>query len=249
MSSLNETQMRAVYQMGTDNEIPSRVTKSDLTSIIAFLFKQLDWIEDGESLTAVEQEIQVDPLSRGNQSEKNSEQPKSGSNDDYHPSEESCEIVTSDASMDIENITSHDQNGEDYQSNSKQKEDVEKNDDRMDLPEEVNNLENCSSVEISQDEEILCDGSNKLIFGCILCDEKFSKEGYVAAHMWMKHEKGAPQEISNVKPFSCSHCEYKCTHSNALKVHERSYNGKTICLHTIYLQIHHIRCIESTQKN
>ena len=146
MSSLNETQMWAVYQMGMDNEIPSRVTRADLTSIIVFLFKQLDWIVDGESLTGVEQEIQVHPLSCENQSERNSEQPKSGSNNDNHPSEESSEIATSDASMDTEN---NDQNGEDNQSNSKQKEAWRS--PRMDLPEEVNNLENCSSVEISQD--------------------------------------------------------------------------------------------------
>ena len=96
MSSLNETQMWAVYQLGMDNEIPSRVTKADLTSIIVFLFKQLDWIEDGESKTAcnvhtiVEQEIQDDSQSCENQTEKNSEQPTFYSVSKNQSSAENC---------------------------------------------------------------------------------------------------------------------------------------------------------------
>ena len=49
MAGLQETQMWAVYQMGMGNEVPSSVTKADLTCIIAFLFKQLDWINEESS--------------------------------------------------------------------------------------------------------------------------------------------------------------------------------------------------------
>ena len=46
MAGLQETQMWAIYKMGMGNEMPSGVTKEDLTCIIAFLFKQLNWIDD-----------------------------------------------------------------------------------------------------------------------------------------------------------------------------------------------------------
>ena len=49
LAGLPDTQMLAIYHMGMGDEIPASVTKADLTSIIAFLFKELDWIEHQES--------------------------------------------------------------------------------------------------------------------------------------------------------------------------------------------------------
>ena len=48
MAELQETQMRAIYLMKFGVYMPSAVTKSDLVEIIAFLLKQLDWIDDVE---------------------------------------------------------------------------------------------------------------------------------------------------------------------------------------------------------
>ena len=48
MAELQETQMRAIYLMKFGTYMPSAVTKSDLVKIIAFLLKQLDWIDDVE---------------------------------------------------------------------------------------------------------------------------------------------------------------------------------------------------------
>ena len=48
MTELKETQMWAIYQMGTGDEMPLSVTKNDLTCIIAFLLKKLDWVDNGE---------------------------------------------------------------------------------------------------------------------------------------------------------------------------------------------------------
>ena len=62
MTELKETQMWAIYQMGTGDEMPLSVTKNDLTCIIAFLLKKLDWVENREcsnernSSATVEQE-------------------------------------------------------------------------------------------------------------------------------------------------------------------------------------------------
>ena len=65
MAGLQEKQMWAVCQMGTGNEVPSSVTKDDLTCIIAFLFKQLNWIDEESPgqpsiLTTVESSTLVD---------------------------------------------------------------------------------------------------------------------------------------------------------------------------------------------
>ena len=46
MSGLQDTQMWVIYQMASGNDIPDSVTKIDLIKIIAFLFKQLNWIEE-----------------------------------------------------------------------------------------------------------------------------------------------------------------------------------------------------------
>ena len=71
MTDLQETQMWAVYQMGMGNEMPISVTKEDLTCIIAFLFKQLDWIdEESPSHTSVESPILVDSLNSASQAQK-----------------------------------------------------------------------------------------------------------------------------------------------------------------------------------
>ena len=48
MTELKETQMWAIYQMGTGDKMPVSVTKNDLTCIIAFLLKKLDWVDNGE---------------------------------------------------------------------------------------------------------------------------------------------------------------------------------------------------------
>ena len=77
MAGLQETQMWAIYQMGTGNEMPSRVTIEDLTCIIAFLLKQLDWIDEESPgqpsiLTTVESPILVDAQNSENQAQDDS---------------------------------------------------------------------------------------------------------------------------------------------------------------------------------
>ena len=46
MAGLQDTQMWVIYQMASGGNLSDSVTKADLIKIIAFLFKQLDWIED-----------------------------------------------------------------------------------------------------------------------------------------------------------------------------------------------------------
>ena len=77
MAGLQKTQMWAVYQMGMGNEMPLSVTKEDLTCIIAFLCKQLDWIDEGapgqpSSCTTIESPISFGTQKSENQAANNS---------------------------------------------------------------------------------------------------------------------------------------------------------------------------------
>ena len=45
MSGLQDSQMWVIYQMASGKDMHDSVTKMDLINIIAFLFKQLDWID------------------------------------------------------------------------------------------------------------------------------------------------------------------------------------------------------------
>ena len=59
MTELQESQMWAIYQMGTGDEMPGSVTKTDLACIIAFLLKKLDWVDNGECSTEANSPISV----------------------------------------------------------------------------------------------------------------------------------------------------------------------------------------------
>ena len=81
------------------------------------------------------------------------------------------------------------------------------------------NSKQCPEADASQDVRNSIEDANKLTFGCALCDQKFSKENYLTAHIWMRHAKEKHQENSSdlkkhekagEEPFSCSQCQYKC---------------------------------------
>ena len=78
MTELKETQMWAIYKMGTGGEMPVSVTKTDLTCIIAFLLKKLDWVDNGKcsnernSPATVEQEQDLNKNQTKEQNNSNS---------------------------------------------------------------------------------------------------------------------------------------------------------------------------------
>ena len=51
MAELQETQMWAIYQISSGQDMPDSVTKNDLIKIIELLLKQLGWIEKDEAST------------------------------------------------------------------------------------------------------------------------------------------------------------------------------------------------------
>ena len=60
MAALQDTQMWVIYQMGSGGDLRDSVTKVDLIKIIAFLFKQLDWIEDTVDSIEPESAVHLD---------------------------------------------------------------------------------------------------------------------------------------------------------------------------------------------
>ena len=200
MAGLQETQMWAVYQMGMGNDMPSGVTKEDLICIIAFLFKQLDWIdEESPSHTSVESQSLADSQNSDSQTQQISVEQLAlapNQSDENRPSKgngvkNTCVEVAEDS-----NIV--DQNGDQTQAISQ----MENNDSLLNSEKWLGN----DTLRVR--ENSLTDPS-QLEFECSLCDQKFSKESFVAAHMWLKHKTAKLQENS-VKNFSCSHCDNKC---------------------------------------
>ena len=119
MAGLQETQMWAVYQMGMGNKMPASVTKEDLTSIIAFLFKQLDWIDDQESssqpLSSCTPVI-VEPKIQSQNSDQSECHSLEQTTDAKGPSEENFDVIIDNKPVilndDIENSTSVNENDE-----------------------------------------------------------------------------------------------------------------------------------------
>ena len=224
MAGLQETQMWAVYQMGMGNKMPASVTKEDLTSIITFLFKQLDWIDDKESssqLLSSCKPVIVETKIQSQNSDQSNYHSLEQTADVKRPSEENFD-VTIDNKQVIFN---------DYIENSTS---VNENDECMDLCETLYNSKQCPEADASQDVRNSIEDANKLMFSCALCGEKFSKENYLSAHIWMRHAKQKHQENSidlkkhekaGEDPFSCSQCEYKCSTLRHLKTHKRIHTG------------------------
>ena len=125
MAGLKKTQMWAVYQMGTGNEMPTSVTKEDLTCIIEFLFKQLDWIDEGPSSqpsshTTVKSPILVDSQNSETQVQSNSVQQLTFEPDQNDANMTLNGVGINDTNEKTEYSTQVDQNDEQNQSNSQE---------------------------------------------------------------------------------------------------------------------------------
>ena len=218
--------------MGLCKEIPDTVTKFDLSKIIHLLCKKLDWIDEDEEHIDEENGTQHTPEAQAiEESVSNDRSKKDGcyESNSVHsaPSDFSKNVVTSKhAEVDMANVG---------------------------CMEILGNPVLNPGVDILEVGENSIEDPSKLVFGCPLCDQKFSKENYVAAHMWFKHKEAKIPENSLVKtfccskcnkkfanqntlmthenihtgnkPFNCSYCDYKCTTQGYLKAHERKHTG------------------------
>ena len=123
-----------------------------------------------------------------------------------------------------ESIARYNLNDKQNQSNFRQLDDTEDIEKGMDFKEGVHVMENYPEDDYSKVVETSFDKSNKIMFGCSLCDQQFSKEHF-AAHILLRHENEKIQENSKIKSVTCIYCDYKCINQSALKIHERKHTG------------------------
>ena len=255
VDKLTKSEMWAIYLMGFDKEMPDQVSKADLVRIICVLCKRLDWIEVDPveaATTTTGEEIMVTSLNhssfrisektndRGPETEPLGETSLFGSktaNNDLEGdrnvsgNEEGCrenydlEITTTAA------ITGNEKIHMDTNVLNKLSENVERS-RSMELTKEEPNE---AKVENTGKASDTCDLPHK----CLICNQKFSKENYLEAHVFMTHENNDTKLSScdnNLetnesahaveKTFSCFQCNYKCQISRDLKRHKRIHTGE-----------------------
>ena len=243
VTELTKSEMWAIYLMGFEREMPDKVTKADLVRIIRVLCRKLDWIEmdHAEALTQ----------KSGNKffsSSVISEQ----TNDETEPLGDNSLFGSETANNDTEEDRNMCANGEVQENNSEIiTEEAIANNGNFDtatnfLNQHSKNVEANMSLDVATDipyeakVETTGMASNLCVFQpfkCLMCNQKFSKENYLEAHVFMAHENKFSscsdgdnldmnegiQEVG--KKFSCSHCGKNFNHPSWLKRHERTHTG------------------------
>ena len=161
MDELQQNEIWAIYLMGLGKEMTDKVTKTDLTNIIRVLCKNLKWIEvdQDEPVSDHENTNQSGNISSDLQVENVSTQPVDTT--DYTPSKDKSANYSQEDICNTEVET---------ESNLVETEV---------FSSAVNTME-----EMYQDQQVL---STNPSFDCSVCDQKFSKENYLKAHIFMKH--------------------------------------------------------------
>ena len=177
-AALEETQMWAIYQMAIGKEMPGIVTKTDLTGIIAFLFKQLDWIDPG---TAENESVEEPSANEGFLVEADSKPVEEQSAD------ESFLVGT-------ENLLEDDINHSNYSMRLDGPEMT--GNTKMDLAEEPEPKEDLQADHTNKgdDSSFVVGESSKLTFSCSICDQKFSDKSHLAAHNCVRDENCTEDE-------------------------------------------------------
>ena len=237
VDKLTKSEMWAIILMGFDKEMPDQVTKADLVRIIRVLCKRLDWIEvdpveavtptSGDEITGTslnhssnrisektnDSSQETDPLGEtslfGSATANNDLQDDKNVSGNVEGCQDNCnlEIITTAATTSNEKI--------DMDTNvlNQQSKNVVRN-RSMDLTKEVLHEAKVENTGTATD---LCDLQP---YKCLMCNQKFSKEKYLKAHVFMTHEKNDTKLSSGdnnletnksthdvTKPFSCSHCD------------------------------------------
>ena len=221
MEELQQNEMWAIYLMGLGKEMTEKITKTDLTNIIWVLCKNLQWIEVSRDDLVNDRENTTAVNQNGN--------------------------ISSD--LLIENVSSQPIETVEY---TPTKDESENHSQEDVCNTEIETEPNCgietvgfpivnTTEEMHENQQ---DISRNLSFDCSVCDQKFSKENYLEAHIFMKHDnqkKDQPLKCSYCakefkqymklmiherihtgdKPFSCSQCGKKFSQSQNVKIHER----------------------------
>ena len=241
MKELNQSEMLAIYLMGLGQEIPDKVTKFDLIKIIHLLCKKLDWVDEDE-----------EPMEEGNhretvdnqkieESKANKTNPIIVSNmpqtDGFDCQSKSVKIegghqkqsAASDSQQidDIPRQEEVEKINEDKNAGSTAEENLETETNIKSKVEEISGTGNKCVENKGSTEGNITDPQNKedeFPFSCNLCYQKFSKERFLAAHAYMKHEDTA---LENEVTFSCSKCDMTFSIREELSTHEMTHSENT----------------------
>ena len=230
MKELNQSEMWAIYLMGLGQEIPDKVTKFDLIKIIHLLCKKLDWIDEEhmEETNEGTDDKQVTEESKANETNPVivNNRPQTDGN---HYLSKSVKIEEVHQTY---SVASDSQQTDDIPRQEEEEKNVCSTAEEI-LGTEINMRTTVEEISRTDEEHVENKGSaeenitdpqndrDELPFSCNLCQQRFSKERYLAAHAYMKHED---TDLENEVPFNCSKCDKKFTIRDELNIHEMTHS-------------------------
>ena len=211
ISKLTARHMWAIYLIGLEKEMPEQVPKADLVQIIAVLCTELGWNEADPDAPEFEASTKENPENI----------------EEYQDSQLIEQDVSPTGPQDLHQIHPPSADNKTQNDSIALEEIIGNHVDTMTPPASTKDSISAENTRAQEKIGFIPDLPSDLPFGCLLCDQKFSKEKYLEAHHHVKHQlnnKIDPEE------FRCSHCDYKCTDPNALEQHKRTHaDDKPFC--------------------
>ena len=159
--------------MGLGKDMPDTVTKFDLIKIIHLLSKKLDWIDEDE-----------EPIDQGSGHQDGLEAQTNeecvADNDIIINDRNKSDGCNENNSIKIEENETHSATSDVLPKVDTSIHEDKINEDSVDM---LGNTEKNIGADTAKIAVTSFEDSSKLAFGCSVCDQKFSKESYVAAHM------------------------------------------------------------------
>ena len=233
VADLQPNLIGAFYIMSSGIEMPDTVTKTDLTNIISFLCKKLDWIEELDETTSAKSSEEKD---KNSMSHDHDISVHSELNKDRIPSMK--DWIEDSLSGPIEGNSE-----EEVDSFHETLPPMSDDFDEIDFPQGIGiakeNVITSEIPEMKRDLEINPVGGSETkekgsfnahkriyheayrgSFSCSHCGKMFTLKEYLRRHIERVHTN------PNYKPFRCSYCDKRFRERSHMKVHEMTHTGE-----------------------
>ena len=250
MRELSKNEFVAIYSMGECKEIPSQVTKVDLTNIIRILFKHLNWIKHDSPLKKNIEQRAIEKVSETTNENEPISCQKFGFEGRHIPNsgrvEENSAIIADPLNtyadilqnVEFDNGKEDDISVDTVNEPDKCTQDMKSSDLVMDSDDTGVPLEAKERKPLKKKSAV------KKILSCTMCDYRSNDSSHMRRHEKI-HSDEKPykcskcektfRNLSNLKrheschagdkPFLCSRCDYRCNQLFDLKKHERIHVG------------------------